>query len=67
MTPRVKLPAQNSIADLKNALDINRDVLKILSTYNHAADPQILLLMLIITRLTTVNNQNTLSNIELKT
>jgi len=56
---------KNEITDLKNAFDLNRDILKILSSYSHAADPQLHLLMQIITRLTTVNNQAMLSNIEL--
>jgi hypothetical protein len=56
---------KNEITDLKNAFDLNRDILKILSTYNARADPQHNLLLQIITRLTTVNNQSMLNCIEL--
>jgi hypothetical protein len=56
---------KNEITDLKNAFDLNRDILKILSTYNSRADPQHNLLLQIITRLTTVNNQSMLNCIEL--
>lgn len=56
---------KNEITDLKNAFDLNRDILKIISGYNHRTDPQHSLLMQIITRLTTVNNQAMLSSIEL--
>jgi hypothetical protein len=56
---------KNEITDLKNAFDLNRDILKILSTYNARADPQHNLLLQIITRLTTVNNQSMLNCIEI--
>jgi hypothetical protein len=56
---------KNEITDLKNAFDLNRDILKILSSYNHRTDPQHNLLMQIITRLTTVNNQAMLNSLEL--
>jgi hypothetical protein len=56
---------KNEITDLKNAFDLNRDILKILSTYNTRNDPEHHLLLQIITRLTTVNNQAMLNSIEL--
>lgn len=56
---------KNEITDLKNAFDLNRDILKILSTHNTRTDPQHHLLMQIITRLTTVNNQAMINCLEL--
>ena len=56
---------KNEITDLKNAFDLNRDILKILSGYNERLDPHFSLLMQIITRLTSVNNQAMLNNIDL--
>lgn len=55
---------KNEITDLKNAFDLNRDILKILSAYDYRADPQLHLLMQIITRLTTLNNQAMLNGID---
>ena len=56
---------KNEITDLKNAFDLNRDILKILHGYNEKTDPHFNLLMQIITRLTSVNNQAMLNNIDL--
>jgi hypothetical protein len=56
---------KNEITDLKNAFDLNRDILKIVSTHNNRTDPHHTLLMQIITRLTTVNNQAMLNGLEL--
>lgn len=56
---------KNEITDLKNAFDLNRDILKILSSMKNGSDPQHNLLMQIITRLTTVNNQSMLNALEL--
>lgn len=56
---------KNEITDLKNAFDLNRDILKILSSYTARSDPEHHLLLQIITRLTTVNNQAMLNSIEL--
>jgi hypothetical protein len=56
---------KNEITDLKNAFDLNRDILKLLSAYNSKTDPHFNLLMQIITRLTSVNNQAMLNNIDL--
>ena len=50
---------------MKNAFDLNRDILRMLSNYSQSADPHMYLLMQIITRLTTVNNQAMLSSIDL--
>ena len=56
---------KNEITDLKNAFNLNRDILKIVTSYNPVTDPQRHLLLQIITRLTTVNNQAMLNAIEL--
>jgi S-adenosylmethionine:diacylglycerol 3-amino-3-carboxypropyl transferase len=50
---------------MKNAFDLNRDILKMLTNYNQNADPHMKVFMQIITRLTTVNNQAMISSIDL--
>lgn len=56
---------KNEISDLKNAFDLNRDILKILSSQATRQDPQHQLYFQIITRLTSVNNQAMINSVEL--
>lgn len=56
---------KNEITDLKNAFDLNRDILKILSNHTANNDPQQQLFFQIITRLTSINNSAMISTVEL--
>jgi alpha-galactosidase len=48
---------KNEISELKNAFDLNRDILKIISTESKSTNPRIQMLYQIINRLTSINNQ----------
>ena len=56
---------KNEISELKNAFDLNREILQILSKYDKKSDPQHTLFMQIIAKLTEVSNQALLSSIGL--
>ena len=56
---------KNEITDLKNGFDLNRDVLKILEQQSKETNPKSLIFYQIISRLTGINNQIMLANIEL--
>jgi len=56
---------KNEITDLKNGFDLNRDVLKILQEHSKTSHPQMQIFYQIITRLTSINNQTMLNNLEL--
>lgn len=56
---------KNEITDLKNGFDLNRDVLKILQEHSRETHPQLHIFYQIITRLTSINNQVMISNMEL--
>lgn len=56
---------KNEITDLKNGFDLNRDVLKILEDQMREKNPKIHLFYQVISRLTGINNQVMLANIEL--
>ena len=56
---------KNEITDLKNGFDLNRDVLKILEEQVKETNPKCLLFYQIISRLTGINNQVMLANVDL--
>lgn len=56
---------KNEITDLKNGFDLNRDVLRILESQVKEAHPQFQIFYQVISRLTGINNQIMIRNIEL--
>lgn len=56
---------KNQITDLKNVFDINRDILRLLTQQNSPKDHEHRLLLQIITKLTAINNEALLANLQL--